>query len=118
MVTTVGLAPDDVGAILRFISDVGRVVESLAGTPGSQGFRLGSAEHFPAQIDPFTFSLWSSAQDARAWAYGPDTHARAMDDHMAGTHVARGSFTTFAVVDIRGAWSDRHVFQQMAELAF
>lgn len=115
VVTTVGLAPDDLGAVLRFITDVGHVVESLAGTPGSSGFRLGSAEHFPSRVDPFTFSLWSSAQAARAWAYGRGTHARAMQDHLAGTHVVRGSFTTFSVVDTRGTWSDRHAFQRTAE---
>lgn len=42
------------------------------------------------------------------------THARAMQDHLAGTHVVRGSFTTFSVVDTRGTWSDRDAFQRTA----
>jgi hypothetical protein len=108
VVTTVGLSPDDLGAVLRFIADVQHVVRTLADTPGSLGYRLASAEHFPSQVDAFTFSLWSSARAARAWAYSAGVHARAMDDHMDGGHVLRGSFTTFDVVDTRGTWTTRH----------
>ena len=108
VVTTVGLSPDDLGAALRFIADVQDVVQTLAQTPGSLGYRLASAEHFPAQIDPYTFSLWSSARAARAWAYGGGVHARAMEEHMAGSHVLRGTFTTFGVLDTRGSWTVRH----------
>lgn len=111
VVTTVGLAPDDLGAVLRFVRDTQEVVRSLAATPGSLGFRLASPELFPSQVDPFTFSLWTSAQAARTWAYRNRVHTRAMDDHMQGAHVLRGSFTTFAVQEMRGTWSDRHVLR-------
>lgn len=108
VVTTVGLAADDLLSALRFLGDTWSVVGSLAATPGSLGFRLGSAEHFPSQADPFTFSLWEDVKAARAWAYGTDVHVRAMARHTDEPHVTRGSFTTFSVVETRGTWTARH----------
>jgi hypothetical protein len=108
VLTTVGLSADDLGAVLRFAADVEAVVHTLSTTPGSLGFRLGGAEHFPSQVDAFTFSLWENAAAARAWAYGQGVHADAMAFHMDGSHILRGSFTTFAVLDSRGTWAQRH----------
>lgn len=108
VVTTAGLGAEDLGAALRFLADVQDVVQTLSTTPGSLGFRLGGAEHFPPQVDPFTFSLWQDASAARAWAYGQGVHAAAMARHMDGSHVLRGSFTTFRVLDNRGTWTRRH----------
>jgi quinol monooxygenase YgiN len=103
VMTTVAHAPHDVAAVLRFARDVEAVVETLAETPGCLGYRLGGAEDFPQSVDAFTFSLWASWADARRWAYRTGVHARAMRDHMSGTHVARGSFTTFAVLAVHGS---------------
>ncbi|MBK5308145.1 MAG: hypothetical protein JJD92_15775 [Frankiaceae bacterium] len=102
VVTTVSLAPDFAEA-LRFARDVEAVVDTMAEAPGSLGYRLGGAEDFPQTVDAFTFSLWASWADARAWAYRGGVHARAMRDHMSGEHVVRGSFTTFGVLDAVGS---------------
>lgn len=85
--------------------DVRRVVDSLPGVAGYLGHRLGAAEDFPQTVDAFTFSLWESYGDARAWVYRSGVHARAMHDQMQGTHVQRGTFTVFAVLETAGAWS-------------
>ncbi|MDT7572502.1 MAG: hypothetical protein QOE05_2676 [Actinomycetota bacterium] len=102
VLTTVSLAPD-VEPALRFARDVEAVVQTLPDAPGNLGYRLGAAEDFPQTVDAFTFSLWASWADARRWAYRGGVHARAMRDHMVGTHVVRGSFTTFGVLDVVGA---------------
>src|SRR4051812_45362179 len=68
VVTTVALTMD-LEPVLRFARDVEDIVDSLPGTQGYLGHRLGSAEDFPQSIDSFTFSLWASWADARAWAY-------------------------------------------------
>lgn len=111
VLTTVGLAPDDLGEVLRFVADVERVVDTLAATPGSAGFRLGSAEHFPSQVDAFTFSLWDDMRAARRWAYGEGVHAGVITAHSDRPHITRGSFTAFSVLETCGTWSDRHVLR-------
>lgn len=108
VVTTVGLDLEQLGDALRFLRDVQHVVGSLADAPGNLGYRLGSPEHIPPQVDPFTFSLWTDARAARAWAYGSGVHSRAMDDHIDQSHVLRGTFTTFSVLETCGSWSLRH----------
>lgn len=108
VVTTVGLDPADLGAVLAFLRDVQDVVRSLQDAPGSLGYRLAGSRDFPAPHDAFTFSLWSSARAAADWAYGAGVHARAMDAHTDRPHVLRGTFTTFSVLETRGSWTVRH----------
>lgn len=112
VVTTVGLAPEDLDGVLRFVADAEHVAESLVDAPGSEGFRLAAAEHFPSQADPFTFSVWSDLRSAQGWAYEAGVHALAMVRHTGAPHVVRGSFTTFSVVETRGTWSDRHALRR------
>jgi len=102
VLTTVSLEPQ-LEPALRFQRDVEAVVASLPGTPGSLGYRLGAAEDFPQTVDAMTFSLWATWSDARRWAYRTGVHSRAMHEHGAGDHIARGSFTTFAVLAATGA---------------
>jgi quinol monooxygenase YgiN len=102
VLTTVSLEPQ-LETALRFQRDVEAVVASLPGTPGSLGYRLGAAEDFPQTVDAMTFSLWATWSDARRWAYRSGLHSRAMHEHGAGDHRARGSFTTFAVLAATGA---------------
>ena len=103
VVTTVGHSGDHLAPVLRFARDVDAIVETLPEAAGCLGYRLGAAEDFPQSVDAFTFSLWASWADARTWAYRGGVHAHAMRDHMNGEHVLRGSFTTFAVLEVAGA---------------
>ena len=102
IVTTVAHSAEQLAPVLRFAHDVERIVETLGDASGCLGYRLGSAEDFPQTVDAFTFSLWASWADARRWAYRGGIHAGAMRDHMNGQHVVRGSFTTFAVLEVAG----------------
>ncbi|MDX6198049.1 MAG: hypothetical protein QOJ79_1200 [Actinomycetota bacterium] len=103
VVTTVGHSGEHLEPVLRFARDVEAIVDTLPEAAGCLGYRLAGAEDFPQSVDAFTFSLWASWADARTWAYRSGVHAHAMRDHMNGEHVLRGSFTTFAVLEVSGS---------------